>query len=713
MYENIKTSKYSVALFPLIFTICFTLFANHCFAGYDTKELDDDNNVEGMTDELPLLFGDLSVSIASKKDEKVTKAPSIVTVITAEEINNMGAKTLTDILVIVPGFSVIKEGAFGVVRFGARGIRESDEKIKVLVDGHSLNIPFNGSAATYFDDLPLKNVKRIEIIRGPGSALYGANAFLGVINIITKDADDIDGVKLVSGFGSFDTQEYGILFGKTFSGVEVSGFADFFNTNGLSETIDEDVLSGLPIFNRFSSTPGDTDDSRNKLDLNLKLTYKDLEFNTKYMNKDTEPFVGPGYTLTDDSAQSFNYIMADLRYKIKMNEKVTITPRIYYDQLDSEFLEEALPDGFTIPFDINGDGKIESFSDGMVGSAVSTSRRLGADILMDYDLTKSNSISLGFNYEWERLDNVSFHANFDPITGAALEDFQSVSNSANWIREVYRQIWAIYIQDKWDITDDLSLSIGIRHDHYSDFEGSTNPRIGLVWNFIKNANLKILYGQAFRAPAFDELYTINNPIFIGNADLKPETIRTYEIGLDYKLGAKTNVNVNYFFNVIRDTIGLAQKTSPTAPQIFSNLDGANIQGVEFELKHDFGKGTYAFANYTYQDAESKGDPIPGAVKHKGNIGVNLALTKYLTTNLYTFISDKRIRDADDARDDLPGYAVTNLTLTLKNILDRMKVKASLFNMFDKDYDDPAPINTLPKDIPKPGRTFYIEVDYKF
>ena len=154
---------------------------------------------------------------------------------------------------------------------------------------------------------------------------------------------------------------------------------------------------------------------------------------------------------------------------------------------------------------------------------------------MVYDLSEDNSFSLGFVYEWERLDNVQFKTNFDPLTGASLGSIQNVTNTASFIRETVRQIWSIYIQDKWDIGDDLRLTMGVRHDHYSDFEGTTNPRIGIAWNFMDNATLKLLYGQAFRPPNFQEQYLQNNPIGIGNPDLDPETIRTYEVELGYKI----------------------------------------------------------------------------------------------------------------------------------------------------------------------------------
>ncbi|MGR3220505.1 MAG: TonB-dependent receptor, partial [Candidatus Anammoxibacter sp.] len=136
-----------------------------------------------LEDELNWLREENYVTIATKSKLKISKAPSIVTVITAEEIEDMGFRTLPEVLRIVPGFDIIKDAGFGKILSGVRGIRDADNKIKVLIDGHSLNMPYNGGAALFFDDLPLKNVKKIEIIRGPGSALYGANAFLAVINI--------------------------------------------------------------------------------------------------------------------------------------------------------------------------------------------------------------------------------------------------------------------------------------------------------------------------------------------------------------------------------------------------------------------------------------------------------------------------------------------------------------------------------------------------
>lgn len=363
----------------------------HAMASHDLYEVHD----------VFYLMDEQLITIASKREEKVKDAPSIVTVITGKEIENMGARTITDILRSVPGFDILKSALVGVSATTVRGVSSSgtSSKVKVLLDGHSINDSVTADATFFFDDLPLRNVKRIEIIRGPGSAIYGSNAFLAVINVITKDADDIDGIEISSGFGSYDTQVYNIMFGKKLYGIDIAGFTNFYNTNGLSDTIKEDFLSPLPFFNRFSLAPANTDDSRNQLDLALKLSYKDIELKAKYMNRDFEPFVGLNFALNNDSEELLNYVMGDLSYKFDIGERLTILPRVYYDQYDADSLIESFPDGFTLPFDRDGDGDFERFPDGVFSEAIATSRRLGAEMQMDYDLSESNSFSFGLSYE--------------------------------------------------------------------------------------------------------------------------------------------------------------------------------------------------------------------------------------------------------------------------------------------------------------------------
>ncbi len=665
-------------------------------------------------DELAWLREENYINIATKSRVEVSKAPSMVTVITAEEIENMGARTLNEVLRLIPGFNTYKSSVLGTERYGARGQIITVGKIKMLLDGHTLNQPLSGSTFLFFDDLTLKNVKKIEVIRGPGSALYGGNAFLAVINIITKDGHDVDGVEVSSGFGSFDTQDYNILYGKDLYGIDVTGNVGFYNTNGYNGVLEDDSLTLQPFVNQFSLAPGRVDDSRNKLDLSAKLSYKDLVFKAKYQNKDTEPFASTLFTLTDDSSQELNYAMAELNYKYDIGDRLSIKPTVYYDQFDFVLMNETFPDGFIFPRDLDNDGDVEVFPEGREGSPIGTNRVLGSNAQFEYDITDNNNFILGFDYRWERQDNLQFRTNFDPVTGAPF-DAPGLQNTTatNWNREVIRQIWAVYLQDHWDISDDIGFTFGVRHDHYSDFEGTTNPRIGITWQFLDKANLKLLYGQAFRPPNFQELYTTNNFSVIGNPDLEPETIRTYEIGMGYDITDNFNANINYFYNVVRNEIGFLQKESPSDPLVFDNIQDSNIQGIELELKANFGANNYVYGNYTYLDSESKGDPIPNVAKHKGNVGLNYEICKYLNSNIHAFFTGHRERDESDDRDENSGFALLDLTLTVKEFFKTMKVKASLYNLLDKEYTDFTPANTIPSDIPRPGRTFFVELGYEF
>ena len=139
---------------------------------------------------------------------------------------------------------------------------------------------------------------------------------------------------------------------------------------------------------------------------------------------------------------------------------------------------------------------------------------------------------------------------------APLPSIENFSDTLPFTKEATRRTSSFYAQDIWDITDTINLTLGIRHDRYNDFGEATSPRVGLTWAFIKDASLKVLYGEAFRAPSFLEMFTTNQPAIQGNEDLSPERIKTYEVGLSYKFKRYVTSSVNYFYNDISDLIAL-------------------------------------------------------------------------------------------------------------------------------------------------------------
>ena len=243
-----------------------------------------------ILEEIKWLQAESMIEIATRHTTPISKAPGIVTVITSKQIKQMGFRTLTDVLKIVPGFYISMDET-GEREIAVRGVLDdASQKIKVLIDGHSINDVWRGGAMWNFDDLPVENIKKIEVIRGPGSALYGQNAFLAVVNIITKDTEDIDGFQVTTSGGSFSTQNYNLLFGRELGDLKISGFLDYFDTQGFSRKIEQDVL----FLDAASRRPGQSQNREEKNDPNLRLSYNNLEVKTKYMKYIRKNYTGVG-----------------------------------------------------------------------------------------------------------------------------------------------------------------------------------------------------------------------------------------------------------------------------------------------------------------------------------------------------------------------------------------------------------------------------------
>lgn len=412
--------------------------------------------------------------------------------------------------------------------------------------------------------------------------MYGENAFLGVINIVTKDAKDTDGVRISSGYGSFDTYDENIVFGKTFGKVEISGMVRYRQTNGFGGTVESDTqtlmdnaLSSLVGYSPASLAPGSVHDDRQEYNLELKAKYDAFYFNGWYNNKRADTFIGPQYALTDVSFYEIDYVFGEFGYKRTHEEKFTIRPRVYYDQFDADNYIKALPDGTTLPFDTNGDGIIDTFTtypDGITQRLKVIERIVGTEVPFDYELFDGNIFTLGMEYRLINQVPKSASYNYDPETLEPLDSLQSFTDTHPFFEDHTRRILSVYLQDTWDITETLNLTLGVRHDRYSDFGNATSPRTGLTWAFMRNASLKFLYGEAFRAPNFLEMFTLIKPSIQGNEDLDPEQIRTYEVGLTYQFNKHITSSINYFNNDIRDLMSFERYQPPRVRHDMKTLE---------------------------------------------------------------------------------------------------------------------------------------------
>jgi outer membrane receptor for ferrienterochelin and colicin len=678
-----------ISVFPLLTALLLVLIVSPVVA----KELQPEDLFNVSLDELVAIY------TASKQRMPVNKAPAIATVITAEEIRNMGARNLLDVLKMVPGVGVsINE--FGLYQIEIRGIRtQLSEKVLLMIDGHSMNKLFTGSGMYSFGrDLPVEHIDQVEVIRGPGSALYGANAFVGVINVITKQATDIDGGEMAASYGSFDSRKINVLAGKEYAnGLKLVGNVNYHNTDGPAMRIETDVLTGTP----FTTTPGYSDLSLEQTDIFLKLEYENLAFRGYYQKKQGELYIGMNYALVDDSVGDMDNYWGELSWNHKWQDNLTTTIKLYLDRYEQESTLKLMPEGF-----------MGAYPKGMIGRPLGKNRTMGGEAQFDYTFSEDNRLIFGMMYEKLKQYDVEHISNFDPLTYQDLGSLQETDPSnINTNREIY----AVYLQDEWQLRDDLNLTAGLRYDHYSEFGPTTNPRVALVWGISDSIDLKLLYGQAFRAPTFVELYNQNNPILLGNANLKPEEITTYEAGLGIRLTDFLHMDLNYFYSDIEELI-IWDTTASTATYV--NGGQIEVDGIELLFTGSYSADNYWKLSYTYQDPRDSDtdNPLPDVPSHRAGFAVNYALTKYLNSHVDVLWTGSRPRAQGDPRPDSDSYTTVDLAFIAKNFLQGFEIEAVVHNLFDEKYQDPDTSGIAlkaPDDFPRAGVSTMVTLRYKF
>ncbi|MBU0679182.1 MAG: TonB-dependent receptor [Verrucomicrobia bacterium] len=639
-------------------------------------------------------LADISVLSASRTPQRLEDAPASVTVITENQIRLMGARDIYDILRLAPGIRLGQTNR-GRTVVGVRGIRrETGDYVLFMLNGHVLNEPSNGSATFLLEtaNIPVSAIKRIEIIRGPTSALFGANAFLAVVNILTKTAADTKGSEV-----SFRTewessgnigQEYNASIGQLFE----NGNAFFVNANVMDET-------GAEIRAREDrmGRSGHVDTEFEQIDVLGGLEAGPLTLNGRYMHQDRGEGFGAISILSPESQLVLDAFSASLELKVEPRKDLKSRTRAYLDYLEGETLL-TMP-GDTFPSD-------SPFRTQGVRSLLSLDNtKVGVETELAYLGFEHHAVSAGLLFEYESQDNLRVLKD-DDGSGFPLPDMVDVSDTDNFGKDANRDIYAMFVEDVWDVSDGLRLNAGLRFDDYSDFGSSLNPRLGLTKRLRERCKLKLHYGTAFRAPDFRSLY-LNSPVTLGNPDLSEEKIETFEAALESRYFDHLFVRVTYFHNELKDLISV-----PPGEMMLQNIRSAESDGVEVETRLDFSRGSYLSANYTYTDSAQDDRRFPDEPRHSGSAMASLALHKYLSTTLSLYWQGESPRQEGDARGDLPGYELINLTLLSQGWLEDLEVEFSVYNLLDEDYAYPSPGGSIPGDYNAPGRSFLLGLKYR-
>jgi iron complex outermembrane receptor protein len=277
-----------------------------------------------------------------------------------------------------------------------------------------------------------------------------------------------------------------------------------------------------------------------------------------------------------------------------------------------------------------------------------------------------------------------------------------------------RKVDYLYAQDEWNFSKDWTLTAGVRHDEYSDFGGTTNPRLALVWDASLDLTAKLLYGKAFRAPAFGEQYGIN-PVSNGNPNLKPETIQTLEAAFSWQARQDTLVNLSLFRYEMDDMIRTVANAAPAVGGIFQNTGKQHGSGMELEAVWDASRNVRLTGNYSYQKSidETTGQDAGYAPHHHFHARADWRFTSgWLASTQVNRVMD-RLRAAGDTRPPVPDYTTVDLTVRSAAHKNRWGFAASLRNLFDATVLEPslAP-GLILNDLPQAPRSVWLQASYQ-
>jgi outer membrane receptor for ferrienterochelin and colicin len=669
-------------------------------------------------------YAEEEIEIASLQPQKVEEAPGIVSVITARQIKDMGARDLNDVLRMLPGFQ-LPVGIFYAPEYTVRGLHQTyNTRVLVMMDGVPLNGVYYGQSNLNWSDMPLNNVKRIEVIRGPGSALYGTYAFSAVINIITNKAEDINGLEFSTGGGSWSTQHHYLLAGKSFGDLSLSGYVDYRRSDGYDNYfIQQDLVnilySYVPFLPSVSKAPGKINIPSNSKRADFRLSYKDIEFQFKAQDYE-RGFPFPAMAVTDGFYETDKSYIGQTLYKRGIGEKLSLALKGNYYYHKWNIHGQAYPGGVYGPL-LPAFGAQGFFSNGIGGDMVIKERNIAIQSQFAYLLSEKNTLTFGIEYANMKANKPLVLANMDPVTRLESNQLKEIRGS-EWgfmEQDADRDVIAVFMQDSWQMTDKLNVTAGLRVDHYSEFGSAVNPRISLVWNLLKDTNIKLLYGHAFRAPNFDELYSLYVGQ-VGNESLGPEKVRSFEIGLNHKFSQNISGSVNYFYNALTDLIlPTGEIIVATYPPQLENSGKVNAQGIEAEIKADFKKNTYAYFNYSYARAKDEltGEVIPNVANNLFNFGLNVGAWEYLNANLnVNYVGERKrglLMGFSDPRNPIVAYSLVDLTLRAQNFWKNTELILSVHNLLKEEYTDPEPLGVIYYDFPREGRQILAKVIFKF
>lgn len=622
--------------------------------------------------------------IAAGKPLAIRKSPSILSIITAEEIERSGARDLMDILNLVPGldFGVDVEGVVGI---GVRGNWGHEGKVLILLDGQELNETVYGTLQ-FGSSFQMDNIKRIEIIRGPGSAIYGGAAEYAVINIVSKNENDGNKVNLTTVYGC--TEKTMARNNYSLSGAKkIKDFGMSLNAF-LGTTIRSDRMY-TDIYNKSYDM---TDNSKiNSLNFNLGINYKNLSLRALYLNNFFETRDGYEQAYDNPYKEYFKTLALEAKYVIKFSEKFSLIPKLSFKR--------------NSPWEVSANETSNALE--MEEAVYKTvAYRYKLNLTSVYDATKNFTITYGVEGFYDianKFDgNVFRNSNKQMI---------SYRNGAVFAQSILKNKIA-------------NLTIGARFDYNNSFGNAFVPRLGLTKR-INKFNFKVLYSQSFKAPTIENVETS----LLG--EIMPEKTSICEFETSLQITRNMFLTLNIFDITTKNTIIYDLDTSliyTGIPDGYINASASGSQGLEVEYKiaEKWGHINFSYSFYTkqntavlpyFEDPFDKNQTL-GFGSNKASISAtyNISNSIYLSPSII-YKSKKTAITGINKEDEyvyteLPSTCAINIFFGKNNfIIKNLKASIGAYNILNQKISYVQPYASGHAPLPGISREFLVRMSY--
>jgi len=630
----------------------------------------------------------LDVETASRFPQKRSEAPSAVTVISSADIKAYGYRTLADILNSIRGLYVRYDTLYsylGVSGFGRPG--DYNSRVLLLIDGYRANDSVYDTAPLGTDFLlDVDLIDRVEFVPGPGSAVYGNNAFFGVINVITKSGKALGGAQASVAAGDFGTGKARASYGRQFdSGAELLLSATGYQSRG------EDLQ--FPISGANQSGPSGLNYDEYKSAF-AKYSFDGLRLEAAYSTRKKgaaaasfatgTQFLDPrAYTV---DTQSF----VDVQYERSLGADLDVSVRANYG---------SYPYDGNFPYPDPVSGRAIENKDG------ARAQWWGSELKLRAHPFEAHKIIAGVDYRDEyRRDQF----NYDQQPYVLYVDSHQRANRTG-----------LYAQDEYTIVQGLIFNAGLRQDIATLSGSMTSPRLALIYGPDPSRSIKLLYGTSFRAPSAWEQFASQANVQEPNLDLKSERIRTAEIVLEQFVGRQLRLTASAFQYRISDLID--EVSDPTTQLLqYRNVGRVQSRGAQFEAEQAWDNGGRLRFSYSYQLAEDLNaldagdDPLLlDSPRHLAKLNVTSPIP---LASLQAGLEIQAMSRRRTISGEVGGHTVTNLTLIEPALTRSLSASFSLYNLFDTKYSDPASAalaNLGLDSIPQPRRSFLLKLTYSF